>query len=162
MVASCFEEHCGQDHMLSPERDSDCKRWLSEAEMFFFVDRVKMSNLSSLTEEQKQVSHVTVDCKVVEKMSSAKAEEPLNSSRSMRKISGTSCWVLQLNGASRIEEILRSKALKNLDGSTGEDRFNKDIICATDLTNWERQGVSDEDCDHKEGMTLNTCKIEFA
>jgi hypothetical protein len=159
VVAFCFEEHCGQNHMLSPERDCDCKRWLREVEMCFIVDKVKISNLSSLTEEQKQVSQVTVDCKVVEIMSSARGENPLKSSSSTRKISGTSCWVLKLKGASRIEEILNSKALKKFDGSTGADeRFNKDILSATDFTN----GVSDGDWDHKEGMMLNTCRIELA
>ena len=45
--------------------------------MCFIVDRVKISNLSSLTKEQKQVSHVTVDRKVVERMASAKGDNPL-------------------------------------------------------------------------------------
>ena len=121
--------------MLSPERDCDCKRWLREAEMCFIVDRVKISNLFSLTEEQKQVSHVTVDRKVVEIIASAKSDNPLKSSRSTRKISGTSCWVLKLNGAPWIEETLHSKALKKFDGSTGaDDRFNKDTLSATDFT----------------------------
>ena len=105
--------------------------------MRFIVDRVKISNLSSLTEEQKQVSHVTVDSRVVERMASAKGDNPLKSSRSTRKISGTSCWVLKLNGAPWIEEILHSKALKKFDGSTrADDRFNKDTLSATDFTSW--------------------------
>ena len=73
---------------------------IKEAEMCFIVGKVKISNLSSLIEEQKQVSHVTVDCRVVDRMSSAKGDNPLKSSRSTPRISDASCWVLKLNGAS--------------------------------------------------------------
>ena len=72
---------------------------------------------------------------VVESILSARGESPLKLSRTTRRISGTSCCVLQSKAVSPMEEILCSKALRKLDGSTGEDeRFNKDMLSVTDFT----------------------------
>ena len=65
----------------------------------------------------------------------ARGESPLKSSRTTRRISDTSCCVLQSKGVSWMEEILCSKALRKLDGSTGGEQFNKDMLSMTDFTN---------------------------
>ena len=103
--------------------------------MCFLVESVRMSNLSSIIEEQKQTSQVTHDRMVVENMFSANGDDPLNSSRSTRNTSGTSCWVLKLKDASLVEETFRCNARKKSDGSIGTDkRFNKDMLSMTALT----------------------------
>ena len=40
------------------------------------------------------------------------------------------------------------------------ERFNKDMLRATDLAKGETQGCSEADCDHKGGIALNACRIE--
>ena len=81
----------------------------------------------------------------------------------MRKISGASCWLLKLKEVSIDVDIFCCSTRKKLDGSTGDvERFNKDMLRATDLTKGETQGCSEADCDHKGGIALNACRIELA
>ena len=120
-----------------------------------------MLNLSSFTEEQWQTSHDVVVCKVEVIKSSANMEVPMNSSKTKCKISATSCWVLKLKSGSR-EDILCCRALRKLDGSIGDEaRFRIDIFKDTALSNGDLQGPSDGDCDHKAGIVLKACSIEF-
>ena len=103
--------------------------------MCFLVGRFNILHFSSWKEEQKQVSHVTVNLNVVESILSARGESPSKSSRTTQRISGTSCCVLQSKAVSQMEDILCSKALRKLDVSTGDgERFNKDMLSMTDFT----------------------------
>ena len=59
--------------------------------------------------------------------------------------------------------MVLSKALKKFEGSIGEEeRFIKDMFSDIDLTNGERWEDSEDNWDHRSGITLNTCKIELA
>ena len=88
-----------------------------------------MSNLSSLMAEQKQTLQVSDDQMVVENMFSANGDDPLNSSRSTRNISGTSCWVLKLKDASLVEETFHCNAHKKFDESIGTDEQQRHVKC---------------------------------
>ena len=125
--------------MLSPERDSVCNNLVKDEETCLDVGKSNMSSFCSLTEEQKQVSHVMEVCVVVAIKLSARGDIPLSSSRTTCSISGTSCCELKSKTVPRLKEMLLFKALKKLEGSIGEEeRFIKDMFSDMDLTNGER------------------------
>ena len=80
-----------KNHLLSPERDSVCNNLLKDDETCLDVGKSNMSSFCSLTEEQKQVSHVMEVFVVVAIKLSALGDIPLSSSRTTCRISGTSC-----------------------------------------------------------------------
>ena len=97
------------------QRDSACNNLLKDEETCLDVGKRNMSSFCSLTEEQKQVSRVVEVCVVVAIKLSALGDIPLSSPRTTCRISGTSCCELKL------KEMFLSKALKNFEGSIGEE-----------------------------------------
>ena len=118
LVLSRNSEHWGQDHICSPDRGSGLRLSFRDEEIWLNVGKIRISDLSSLIEEQKHVLQVTVVRKVIGRTFSTKDESPFNSSSTTPSISGTSCWLLKLKGSLRIDDILHCRALKQFVGST--------------------------------------------
>ena len=74
---------------------SVCNSLVKDEETCLDVGKINMSSFRSLTEEQKQVSHVMEVCVVVAIKLSARGDIPLSSSRTICRISGTSCCALK-------------------------------------------------------------------
>ena len=79
---------------------------------------VRMSNLSSFAEKQKHWLHETLILMVFEVRSLAATEVPFSSVKTC-STSAAFCWELKLNGAWWDCEILRVRAHRKFDGSTG-------------------------------------------
>ena len=94
-----------QSHLLSSLSSSGFKNASKEVEMELVKGRQIISSLSSCEDEAKQLSQVVVLTTEDEIIPSAIGEDPFNSSNKIRKISGTSCWVLILNGVPHFSEI---------------------------------------------------------
>ena len=124
---------------------------------------VSMSNFSSLAEKQKHWLQETLILMVFEIKSLAATEVPLSSSMTNCRTSATSCWELKLNCAWRDSEILRERAHKKFDGSTG--LLDLDFIFMFRVIDF-RSGDNDDDSDgtliQSDGKTLSTCRMAFA
>ena len=83
--------------------------------------KIRISDLSSLTEEQKHVLQVIVVRKVIGRTFSTKDESPFNSSSTTPSISGISCWLLKLKGSLQIDDILRTVDLTSRDREEDSD-----------------------------------------
>ena len=122
-----------------------------------------MSCFSSFTEEQKHLSQVIEILRVLETKSAARVDVPLSSSRTTWSTSTTSCCVLKLKGALRIDDILRCNAQRKFDGSTALLlRFLTAMFKEIDFSSGDRVVDSDGTWFQSSGKTLRTWRITFA
>ena len=105
--------------MLVRVNSSDSRNVL----MDWYTDEVKgkviISNFSSWMSQQRQALQVANVWRVDEIILSVTWDMSFNSSITICKISGTSCWLFQLKGNQGTLVILLLKALRKLEGSTG-------------------------------------------
>ena len=151
-----------QNHLLLPRSSSGFRKSVKDEEIELLKGRLMMLCLSSCADEMKQLLQVVVLTTEEEIIPSTIGEDPFNSSSKIWKISGTSCWLLILNGVPSFSTIFCWKALKKLEGSTGDDLFFKsDKFRVRALINGEI--VPDcEECWFQKGVTtLRACRIEL-
>ena len=82
-----------------------------------------MFSFSSLTAAQKQLLHVIVVPKVLERKSQVLIDVSFNLSKTMCRISATSCCRLQSTVALGVDEILHLNAHRKIEGSIGTTDF---------------------------------------
>ena len=122
-----------------------------------------MSNVSSLAEKEKHWLQETLILMMFEMKSLAATEVPFSSSMTNCSTLVTSLGELKLNGAWRDVEILRVRAHKKSDRSTG--LFNLDFIFMFWVIDF-KSGDKDDDLDgtlfQSDGKILSACRITFA
>ena len=136
-----------------------------EKEELTFQDNgiVRMSNFFSLEKKQKHCLQETLILMVFEMKSLAGTEVPLSSSMTNCSTSAASWWELKLNGAWRDSDILRVRAHKNFDESTG--LLDLDFIFmfrVIALRTGDKDGDSDGTLFQSDGKTLSVCRMVFA
>ena len=171
LVLSVRQLHDGQNHLLSDSKISGFKNLEKEELTFGDNGIVRMSNFSSLAEKQKHWLHETLILMVFEikslaafeVKSLAATEVPFRSSMTNCSTSAASCWELKLNGAWRGSEILRVRAHKKFDGSTGLLDLNFIFMFRViDLRSGNKDGDSDGTLLRRDGKTLGFCRMAFA
>ena len=123
-----------QNHLLAPVNSSGSRNFLMDSGTDKVKGRVIISNFSSWMLQQRQTLQVTDVWRGDEMILSATGNMPFNSSITICKISGTSCWLLKLKGDLWSLVILFLKAQRKLEGSIGLVlHFKRDISRFTAL-----------------------------
>ena len=145
LVLTVRQLHGVQNQLLSDSKITGSKSLEKEELIFGDNGIVSMSNFSSLAEKQKYWLQEKLIVMVFEIKSLAATEVPFSLSMTHCSTSATSCWVLKLNVVWWDSEILRVRAHKKIDGSTG--LLDLDFIFmfkVIDLRSGDKDGDSDD------------------
>ena len=115
--------HDRQNHSFSNVSNSDERNFSKELLILPAMGTDTMFSFSSLTAAQKQLLHVIVVPKVLERKSQVLIDVSFNLSKTMCRISATSCCRLQSTVALGVDEILHLNAHRKIEGSVGTTDF---------------------------------------
>ena len=124
----------GQNNLLAPLNSSGSKIFLMDSGTEQVNGKVIISGFCFWMLQPRHTLQVTDVWRVDEIIFYATSDMPFNSSITICKISGTSCWLLKLKGDRRSLIILFPKPQRKLEGSVGQVlRFNRDMLRLTAL-----------------------------